>query len=1168
VTIRTLKAHQFWGIPGGGYVQSIAHHPTAKGVVAIGGDVWGPGLSTDAGATFDKFLKGLWFKNQLNVASVVWSRHVPGRLFLGTTDGFIFADAAAAWAEASSTITWGGNSNVPNVGGNKPPRSSGHLIDDDPTDGTLAGGSFANGVYRSSDGGATWTQFALAGAHVRHIWIDRDNPNRLWVAVGDEDVITPGNTTHWNGLYYIDGWKTVAVGTAPTRTSLPPRWVNKINWNGPRTRMYATCHKDGVWRSTDGGTTWSQLAVGQGTALTDGISMWAAIGIRTDAITGADIVIVGCGNTQKPAGHSYQTMWRSADSGSTWTCVTDPAATHVTKTIYGTVEVSVLDTIGYKDVTVGGISPDPFNIGVWLTSGGGMPYRSDDDGLTWAPAAKGVMSVGGPSVLFDPNRPGRVYASDVDNILWGSDDNGDDVTRIYTVRFPSGIGNPHPIAIGPDGRFYMGAGGGLSGGNSHTAGHVYSHDDPMQLTDFADEGYAAAAGGASAPAVRGMVVMEDAGQLVIVAFVDNGGGVWRGVRPIGSPPGCTWTHLGGLPSGMFGTVFDLGEAQAVFSGSTIFVYDPNGTPAIYRSLDKGLTWQRFWTTSEPPPEEGILALTSDAHTLFVRGATNTWRIPNASTPGSTVDGAQLTPVAVLTQSALVALDENGDLWAVVHPTATSYAAIKQSTDLGTSWEDHTTEAAMQKLAHPTSLVAQGGFLLTGGSNGATVGQYLGASVVPTLYIADPAEGEPYPTVQVDLLALDHGAATGFSVIDYPGPALHWGDETPATEYVGTRYSGALDQPRDVTFNLYAMGWTTTADMLAGLHELQRWLRKGCVIVAQNFDEPEPHFVDVYPGNVIPALVRGQDHALNKVLTQLTSPDGYPITVKAQPFARRPVKASVVSAELNNQQGRCFVRVPSLGSAPGLAILHVTPKATSGAKLVATKLGRRSHDDLDEFESQWTVFAPADGIRFPGTSYQADAASGAASQHVARQLLTTRPTRSWRCVIAPTDPSDPLLASVAPGVYRLLQSLVIPQTDGTIYLRYRYGYAEADPTGHTDTLPYGFDTIALTPSDLAGRTRVEIPIDLFEVDVHAGQVVIDGYAWSTDGGENLDWDVDKLLPGDELQGSMAEISWVTVGAVAAIGVTDEVEPTDMSHAATRIWACFPVGRSINTPCTWS
>ena len=109
--------------------------------------------------------------------------------------------------------------------------------------------------------------------------------------------------------------------------------------------------EDGVWKTTDGGATWTTITppgfVGASTG------MWF-----TDMSTG----IVGSGNCID----SVATFFRTTDGGSTWTSVTDTSS---------------------ADVAIGGIT---WSGGVWYVVGGrGKLWRSNDGGATWTRSSTG-----------------------------------------------------------------------------------------------------------------------------------------------------------------------------------------------------------------------------------------------------------------------------------------------------------------------------------------------------------------------------------------------------------------------------------------------------------------------------------------------------------------------------------------------------------------------------------------------------------------------------------------------------------------------------------------------------------------------------------------------------------------------------------------------------------
>ncbi|HEY6301788.1 MAG TPA: hypothetical protein VIX14_01870 [Terriglobales bacterium] len=145
------------------------------------------------------------------------------------------------------------------------------------------------GLYKSTDGGDTWTgpigrDFFNARA-IGSIAIDPTNSNNMYVATtiavrgissveGGEDVLTPG-APPW-GLYKsTDGgvtWSFIFNGAASTAgcrntlnviddlTPCSPLGVRRVVLDPSNPNIvYASAYATGVWRSNDGGNTWSQI---------------------------------------------------------------------------------------------------------------------------------------------------------------------------------------------------------------------------------------------------------------------------------------------------------------------------------------------------------------------------------------------------------------------------------------------------------------------------------------------------------------------------------------------------------------------------------------------------------------------------------------------------------------------------------------------------------------------------------------------------------------------------------------------------------------------------------------------------------------------------------------------------------------------------------------------
>jgi photosystem II stability/assembly factor-like uncharacterized protein len=132
--------------------------------------------------------------------------------------------------------------------------------------------SVGDGIYKSTDAGKTWTHLGLSNAQqIGGLAIDPANENRLFVAA----LGHPYGPNAERGLYRtLDGgktWEKVLYkddNTGAVQVSIDPKNSNIIyadmwagrqgpwengSWNGP---------ESGLFKSTDGGTTWKKLTNG------------------------------------------------------------------------------------------------------------------------------------------------------------------------------------------------------------------------------------------------------------------------------------------------------------------------------------------------------------------------------------------------------------------------------------------------------------------------------------------------------------------------------------------------------------------------------------------------------------------------------------------------------------------------------------------------------------------------------------------------------------------------------------------------------------------------------------------------------------------------------------------------------------------------------------------
>jgi photosystem II stability/assembly factor-like uncharacterized protein len=131
--------------------------------------------------------------------------------------------------------------------------------------------SYGTGVYRSRDAGKTWTSVGLRDTrHIGRVIVDPKDPNRVFVAAlghafgpnAERGVFrTTDGGAHWQKVLFKDNdTGAIDVQFDPSNASVlyAALWqVRRQPWN-----LSSGGAGSGLYRSTDGGTTWTRLTGG------------------------------------------------------------------------------------------------------------------------------------------------------------------------------------------------------------------------------------------------------------------------------------------------------------------------------------------------------------------------------------------------------------------------------------------------------------------------------------------------------------------------------------------------------------------------------------------------------------------------------------------------------------------------------------------------------------------------------------------------------------------------------------------------------------------------------------------------------------------------------------------------------------------------------------------
>ena len=174
---------------------------------------------------------------------------------------------------------------------------------------------FGDGIYRSTDGGATWENRGLRDSeHLSKIVIDPNDSNRIWVAAqgplwrsgGERGVYrTTDGGESWTRVLGDDEWM------GATDLVQDPRDPNRLfaaTWHRHRTvaAYLGGGPGTGLWRSDDGGGTWTRLTRG----LPE--SNMGKIGLAMSA-QDPDVLYAAIELDRRTGG-----VFRSADGGRSW----------------------------------------------------------------------------------------------------------------------------------------------------------------------------------------------------------------------------------------------------------------------------------------------------------------------------------------------------------------------------------------------------------------------------------------------------------------------------------------------------------------------------------------------------------------------------------------------------------------------------------------------------------------------------------------------------------------------------------------------------------------------------------------------------------------------------------------------------------------------------------
>jgi photosystem II stability/assembly factor-like uncharacterized protein len=265
------------------------------------------------------------------------------------------------------------------------------------------------GLYRSRDGGQSWQQLGLADSGaIGAITIDPADPRRIFVAAAGSLFNAGGERGVYRSLDGGASWTLVLAGatdfTGATEVFLDPGNAQRlyaILWDHrrePDKRTYGGVGS-GVFRSTDGGTTWQRLGNGLPAASPDvgriGLGIAASDPRRMYAIVS---------QTSGP----FEGFYGSTDGGNSWTRLPSDEDLAHAQSSYGWWFGKVwVDPTNANHVHAAGIA-------LLTTRNGGRSWTGEED----------AVHADQHDLVWDRRYPARVYLGN-DGGVYRSDAGGD-----------------------------------------------------------------------------------------------------------------------------------------------------------------------------------------------------------------------------------------------------------------------------------------------------------------------------------------------------------------------------------------------------------------------------------------------------------------------------------------------------------------------------------------------------------------------------------------------------------------------------------------------------------------------------------------------------------------------------------------------------------------------
>ena len=342
---------------------------------------------------------------------------------------------------------------------------------------TVYVGAASGGVWKSSNGGTTFKPIfdKEAAQSIGAVAIDPQAPKTIWAGTGE--AWTRNSASIGNGIYKStdggDSWTNMGLQNSEriAKIIVDPKNSNTVYACVPG-KLWSDSEDRGVYKTTDGGKSWSKIL--KGANVSTGCSMISMNPQDSKVLFAGMWDFRRKGWTfrsggENPTAASGSAFFQTTDGGTTWKELDEKSAKGLPAKPWGRVAVTIAPS-------------KPNVVYALIESTRSALFRSEDGGKTWEERDRSNWMVWRPfyfaNLIVDPKNENKVYKPDLTLIM--SEDGGKSFSGIGSGAH----GDFHDVWVNPDSTDHVIAGDDGGVWYSYDGGNTWWKGNNLPISQF------------------------------------------------------------------------------------------------------------------------------------------------------------------------------------------------------------------------------------------------------------------------------------------------------------------------------------------------------------------------------------------------------------------------------------------------------------------------------------------------------------------------------------------------------------------------------------------------------------------------------------------------------------------------------------------------------------